>query len=337
MAKNKQKEKDPLACRLNKVGGQAVLEGVMMKSGERYSLAVRKESGEIEIRNKIFKSIRKKYKPLNIPILRGIINFVEMMILSFRTLSDSVDMLGIEEEETKFEKWLEKHFGKKLLDFVMVISTVLGVVLGVGLFTFLPAVTTKAADNATGGNLGWFKNIIEGLIRIGIFVLYIWLVSFVKEIRRTFEYHGAEHKSIACYEAGLELTPENAKKCTRFHPRCGTSFIFVMLILSIIIFSFISWDNIFVRVGLKILLLPIVVGAGFEFIMAAGKHDSIIFKILSAPGLWMQRITTREPDESQLEVAIAALKSAMPDEFPAAVTEQHGENSESETAKEENK
>lgn len=304
------------SSRLNKVGGQSVLEGVMMKSGDRTSLAVRREDGGIEIKNTVFKSVRKKHKILNIPVIRGTINFVEMMILNFKTLNMSAEMLGFEEEESKFEKWLKNKFGKSILDIVMVISTVIGLALGVGLFMFLPTMSTKGIDSLLPSGLGFFKTIVEGVIRIGIFVLYMWLVSFMKEIRRTFEYHGAEHKSIACYEAGLELTPENAQKCTRFHPRCGTSFMFVMLILSIIVFSFVSWDNVYIRMALKIVLLPVIVGVGYEFIMMAGKHPNIVTKILSAPGIWMQRITTKEPSLDMLEVAICALKSAMPDEFP---------------------
>ena len=159
-------------------------------------------------------------------------------------------------------------------------------------------------------------------MKIAIFVAYIALCSLMKEMRRTFEYHGAEHKSIACYESGMELTPANAAKCTRFHPRCGTSFLFVILILSILVNSLISWENLALRVALKVLLLPVIVGLGFEFIMYAGKHTNWFTRLLSAPGLWMQRITTREPDESQLEIAITALKLAMPAEFPVEETQE---------------
>ena len=203
---------------------------------------------------------------------------------------------------------------------IMGVAGFLGVVLGIGLFLVLPTLATKGLDmllGLAGSALGVFKTLCEGLIRIGIFVGYILLVSLMPDIRRTFEYHGAEHKSIACYEAGVELTPENAKHYTRFHPRCGTSFIFIMLILSVLVFSFVTWDNIWLRLVLKPLLLPVICGIGFEFILYAGKHENLFTKIVSAPGLWMQRITTREPDLSQLEIAITALKSAMPDEFPA--------------------
>lgn len=201
---------------------------------------------------------------------------------------------------------------------VSAIGMVLGVVLGMGLFLLLPTFGAKVLDFLTGGFIGQYallRSVVEGLIRMGIFVAYVWLVSFMPDIRRTYEYHGAEHKSVACFEAGMELTPENARKCTRFHPRCGTSFIFAMLLLSIVLNAFLSWDNVWIRFGSKLLLLPLIVGLGFEFIRYAGGHSNIFTKIVSAPGLWMQRITTREPDDSQLEVALLALKNAIPDNF----------------------
>lgn len=316
-------------CRLGTVGGQAVLEGVMMKSKNRISLAVRNIDGKIVVKNKSFVSVSQKYKIFKLPILRGIVNFFEMMALNFSTLTESAEMTGImeEEEETKFEKWLREKFGKSIFDIVMAISMVLGFALGIGIFFFLPIFITKTVDNAAGG-IGWMKNLIEGVIKIAIFILYLWLVSFMKDIRRTFEYHGAEHKSIFCYESGEELTPENVKKHKRFHPRCGTSFMFVMLLLSIFIFSlpFVTWDNMFLRMITKILLLPLVVGIGYEFIRFAGKHDNILVRIVSAPGLWMQRITTREPDLEQIEVAITALKSALPEEFPDFKVEEYNPN-----------
>ena len=306
--------------RLGVVGGQAVLEGVMMRHKNRYSVSVRRENGEIATENREFISVRKKIKILNIPIIRGTVNFIEMMILSYKTLSISAEAYGIdeEEEESKFEKWLRTKFGKSIMDIVMVISTVLGLALGVGIFFFLPIFLTKGVDHIVGGKLGWFKDLVEGIIKVVIFIAYLWGVSFMSEIKRTFEYHGAEHKSIFCYESGEELTPENAKKFKRFHPRCGTSFMFVMIAISIIIYSlpFVTWDSVIIRFLTKLAMLPIVVGAGYEFLMYAGKHDNRLVRALSAPGLWMQRITTREPDLDQLAVAIEALKSSMPEEFP---------------------
>ncbi len=314
--------KESCSARLGRVGGQAVLEGVMMKSGERTALAVRDESGAIRTSVDTHTSVRKKYKFLNIPLVRGVVNFVETMILSYNTLMQSADMLGIDDaaEDTKFEAWLRSKWGDKLMSVLMGIATVLGLVVGLGLFLYLPAFVTKWLDSLLGG-IGWFRNVVEGVMKIAIFVAYIALCSLMKEMRRTFEYHGAEHKSIACYESGMELTPANAATCTRFHPRCGTSFLFVILILSILVNSLISWENLALRVILKVLLLPLIVGLGFEFIMYAGKHTNAFTRLLSAPGLWMQRITTREPDEEQLEIAITALKLAMPDEFPPVTEE----------------
>ncbi len=315
----KNKQSPELSCRLGKVGGQAVLEGVMMKSGDDTCLAVRGEDGKITTQTKKFVSLRKKHKFCNIPILRGVINFVEMMTLSMGTLTASAEMLGIEdtEPETKFEKWLTEKLGDKLMGVIMAIAGVLGVALSVGLFFFIPTTVTTGIKHLMGGEMSWIlRSAIEGVLKIAIFIGYIALVSLMPEIRRTFEYHGAEHKSVDCYEKGLELTPENAAKCTRFHPRCGTSFIFVMLFISIFITMFIHIDHLLLRTLAKLLLMPLAVGLGFEFIMFAGKHDNVVVRILSAPGLWMQNLTTREPDMEQLEVALTALKGAIPSEFP---------------------
>ena len=270
-----QMSKNDGSCpRMGRVGGQAVLEGVMMRSGDRTALAVRKESGEIVLDAREHIPLRKKYKFLNIPVLRGVVNFAETLLLSYRTLMQSADMLGLDDgaEDSKAEAWLRTHLGSRFLDVFMGIAAVLGLVLGFGLFLFLPSALTSWIDGLAGG-LGWWRNLIEGVMKIAIFVGYLSLVSLMKDMRRTFEYHGAEHKSIACYEAGEELTPANAMKCTRFHPRCGTSFLFVILLLGILVNSLLTWDNLAVRVALKLVLLPLVVGVGYEYIMYAGKHD----------------------------------------------------------------
>lgn len=312
--------------RLGAVGGQAVLEGVMMKHNDRYSVAVRKDDGGIAVSNDEFVSVRKKHKILDLPIIRGAVNMVEMMILSIKTLNQSAVLSGIEDEveESRFEKWLREHFGKGVLDVVMLVATVLGVGLSLFLFMFLPSFLTNAIEHLIGFitwsdfSFGWGKNVVEGLLKILIFISYLLLTLLMKDIRRTFEYHGAEHKTIFCYEAGEELTPENVKKYRRFHPRCGTSFMFVIIIIGIVISSLpiFTWDNIFIRFLTRLLFLPLIIGLGYEFIRFAGKHENIFTRILSAPGLWIQRITTREPDEAQIEIAIHALKSSMPDEFP---------------------
>ena len=308
------KEKKVKNCRLNQVGGEAVLEGVMMKAGTRTATACRLQSGKVVVVPKEFVSVRKKHKILNLPILRGIVNFVEMLILSMRTLTLSAEVAASEEDDAP---------SKSAFAAVSVVATVIGVLLAVALFLFLPKLAVGGIERLFDVSLGLWGAVIEGFIKILFFLLYLVLVSLMPDIRRTFEYHGAEHKSIACYESGDDLTPANAKKHTRFHPRCGTSFLFVMLALGIIIGVVLRVvlpasviGNHLLYTGIRLLVLPLVVGIGFEYIMFAGKHDNIATRILSAPGLWFQRITTREPDESQLEVAITALKYAHVDAFP---------------------
>ena len=311
-------------CRLGKVGGQAVIEGVMMKAGERTVTSCRKEDKSIVVNDGKFTSIRKKHKIFNLPILRGIINFIEMMILSVKTLSASADALGIEDEEGKLEKWLKKHFGIGIVTFIMVIGVVLGIGLALFLFMFLPIFVADLCNDLYvhlfNKELGAWQKVLEGILKMTIFVLYLWLVSFMKDIKRTFMYHGAEHKTIACFEAGEELTPENAMKHKRFHPRCGTSFMFFMILLGIAVglalYAIAPGLSKWQYTGLRLAILPLIVGVGFEFIMYAGKHNNIIVRILSAPGLWVQRLTTKEPTMDMLEVAIVSTKCALRDQFP---------------------
>ena len=304
-----------LSCRRNKVGGQAVIEGVMMKNGEEVCLAMRREDGRVDISKSKFVSVRKKHKWLNIPLLRGVIGFVESLILSFKTINKSTEVLELDEDKT--EKDGKKKSSGGLSAILMIFSMIIGIGLAVLLFMWLPGTLTSLLERLTGELNRYLKAAIEGVLKIIIFIAYMLIVSLMKDIRRVFEYHGAEHKSIACFEAGMELTPENAKKCTRFHPRCGTSFMFVMLIIGIFSGMLIPvWDNMLLRAAIKLAILPLVVGIGYEFIMFAGKHDNLFTKIFSAPGLWMQRITTKEPDEKELAIAISAIKSSMPEEFP---------------------
>ncbi|MBQ8322161.1 MAG: DUF1385 domain-containing protein [Clostridia bacterium] len=321
MRKNNQKK---TSCRLNKVGGQAVLEGVMMKAGERTVTTCRKSDGSLVVTDDSFKSVRKKYKLLNIPILRGVVNFVEMMILSFKTLGASADALGLEDEEpSKFEKWLANKLGVGITDFIMVISLILGLGLSALLFVLLPGWISYGIDwilGFFGVSLGVWSAVVEGVAKVGIFLSYLSLVSLMPDIKRTFMYHGAEHKSIACFEAGDELTPENAAKHKRFHPRCGTSYMFFMILLGIfaglIIKQLIPGLDVWAYSLIRILILPILMGIGYEVIMLAGKHDNIITRAISAPGLWVQRITTKEPTLDMLEVAITSIKCALRDDFP---------------------
>ena len=315
------------SCRLNKVGGQAVLEGVMMKAGKRTVTSCRKADKSIVVFDDEFNSVRKKNKLLNLPIIRGVVNFVEMMILSMKTLNNSAEALGIEEEEGRFEKWCKKWLGAKATDVIMLVSLLLGLALSVFLFIGLP---TWIAD---GINWLWQNAfhlnpiaptviaIIEGVLKLAIFIVYLLLVSMMKDIKRTFMYHGAEHKTIACYEAGEELTPENAMKHRRFHPRCGTSFMFLMIglgiVIGIIIRNLLPADaNTFLIFLVKFGFLPITMGVGYEILMIAGKHDNVITRLISAPGLWVQRITTKEPTLDMLEVAIVSTKCALRDEVP---------------------
>ena len=326
MSKRNDKSSCPFADRLGKVGGQAVLEGVMMKAGNRMVTTCRKSDGSLVVTDDNFVSARQKHKILDLPLVRGVVSFAESMVMSFKTLGASADALGLEEEEpSKFEKWLSDKLGLKLTDAVMVVSLILGLGLSALLFVFLPIWIT-AGINAL---LGWLFSvampsavsaILEGLIKMAIFVGYLSAVSLMPDIKRTFMYHGAEHKSIACFEAGEELTPENAKKHTRFHPRCGTSFMFFMILLGIfagfIIKTVLPGMQTWAYTVIRLLILPLLMGLGYEFIRYAGKHPSWFTRALSAPGLWVQRITTKEPTEDMLEVAITSLKCALRDDYP---------------------
>ncbi len=300
-------------CSVDRVGGQAVIEGVMMRGPKKYSTAVRTPDGNITRDTHENKTVKDKVKILRLPILRGIVNYIEMMILAFSTLTFSANAVGYEEEETKFEKWLNEKFGQSLMTVVTGIGAVLGMALALFLFIYLPALIS---DLIFGGEGVYFvKKLVEGVMKIAIFVGYIALISLMPDIKRTFQYHGAEHKTIFCYESGEALTVENVKKNRRFHPRCGTSFLFVMIILGVVLSSVVKIDSRILYVLYKVLTLPVLVGLGYEITMIAGKYDNLFVKIITAPGLWMQRLTTSEPDDKQIEIAIVALKSAMPHVF----------------------
>lgn len=307
------------------VGGQALIEGVMMQGPKGMATAVKKPDGEILVEYHEIKHVRDKVKFLGLPIIRGVVNFIESMIMGYKTLMYSAEISGMEEYDeenlSKFEKWLTDKFGDKLMNFVTVLGSVLGVALAFVLFMYFPVLVFNKFNEWTSGALTNWQGLIEGVMKMAIFVIYIALVSRMKEIKRLFMYHGAEHKSIACYEAGEELTVENVKKCCRFHPRCGTSFIFVILIFSIILYTVIA--KIFPVIAaqrvlwmlLKLLFLPLIMGLGYEFIKYAGRHDNLLVKIVSAPGLWMQRLTTKEPDDDGIiECGIAAIQAVITDD-----------------------
>ena len=293
------------------------MEGVMMRGPKEIAIAVRKPDKEIIIEKKPVASVLQKNKFLKLPIIRGCIGFFESMIIGVKALMFSAQFFDIEGEETesKFDKWLESKFGDKIKDIVIYFSVFLSLVLSVGLFFLLPNFIAELIAKVTPmTSEGVIRTIIEGAVRMSIFLIYILLVSQMKDIKRVFMYHGAEHKTIATYEHGLELTVENARKGCRLHPRCGTSFLIFVMIISVIVFLFIPsgllwWQ----RALFKILLLPVVAGLSYEVIKFAGRHENWFTKLISLPGMWLQYITTREPDDAQLEVAIASLKAVIPD------------------------
>lgn len=303
------------------IGGQALIEGIMMKSPEKTALAVRCPDNGIDITYMNGKSIRERVPILRLPILRGVAGFVESMIQGYKAMMISADKSGMTdlEDEKEKDKEKEKKSSNALMSVIMVIASVLGVALAVILFMLLPRL-------AVSGLKALFKtdfspvarSSIEQLIKLTIFVIYVWAVSFMKDIKRVFMYHGAEHKTIFCYEKGLPLTVENVRIQRRFHPRCGTSFMILMILISIIFSTIVQlifpgvYNLAWVWVAVKILLIPIVCGAGFEVLRACGKYDNLFTRIISAPGLWLQRITTKEPDDGMIEVAIAALKACEP-------------------------
>ncbi len=306
------------------VGGQALIEGVMMQGPKGMATAVRKPDGDILVEYHEIKHAKDKVKFLGLPIIRGVVNFIESMIMGYKTLMYSAEVSGMEEYDeqnlSKFEKWLTDKFGDKLMSFITVLGSLLGVALAAVLFLYFPVLAFAKLNEWTSGVLTNYQGLIEGIMKIAIFVIYIVCVSRMKDIKRLFMYHGAEHKSIACYEAGMELTVENVKKCCRFHPRCGTSFIFVILIFSIILYTIIA--KIFPAIAaqrilwmfFKLAFLPLIMGLGYEFIKYAGRHDNLFVKIVSAPGLWMQRLTTKEPDDNGIiECGIAAIKAVITD------------------------
>ncbi len=291
------------------VGGQAVLEGVMMKNKDRYAVAVRKPNGEIDVEISNYQGILEDSKVKKIPFIRGVFNFIDSLILGMKALNHSADFYEEEEEETKFDKALNKLTKGKgeevLTTFVMLLS----IVLAVGIFIVLPYFISAWLQERYSIMNESIIAVIEGVLRIGIFILYVVAISAMKDIRRVYMYHGAEHKCINCIEHGLALNLKNAKRSSRLHKRCGTSFLFFVMFVSIILFFFIRVDNQLLKVLLRIALMPVVAGISFELIRLAGRTDNIIVRILSAPGMLIQRMTTKEPDDKMIEVAIASVEA----------------------------
>ena len=294
------------------IGGQALIEGIMMRGPVLTSMATRMPDGSIDVETWNTHKGSKTPWTRKTPFIRGIFNMVDSMVVGYHCLMKSAEKAGVEEEPTKFDKWLEKKLGDNMMKVLGGFAAVLGVALAAVLFIFIPTGLSSLLKPLIGTGVG--LSLIEGLIKVVILVGYMWLCSRMKDIRRVFEYHGAEHKSIACYEAGLPLTVENVRPQRRLHPRCGTSFLFLVVFISIIIGSFISWDNPAIRMLLKLLLIPVVVGISYELIKLAGRSDGIFTRIISAPGMWLQHITTCEPDDGQIECAIAALTAVIPED-----------------------
>ncbi|MEG1448922.1 MAG: DUF1385 domain-containing protein [Oscillospiraceae bacterium] len=303
----------PKQCKTS-IGGQALIEGVMMKGPFKTAMAVRLPSGEIDTEEWETAKPNAFYK--KIPFVRGIFNFIDMLALGYKCLMKSAEKQGIEEEPTKFEKYLEEKLGDNITKLFEAIVVVFGFGLAILLFTMFPAIIVGLFKSNVSSPI--VLTAIEGVLKIVILVTYLWAVSKMEDIKRTFEYHGAEHKTIFCFEHGKELTVENVKEQLRFHPRCGTSFLLIVLVISIILFSFITWESIWIRIGLKILLLPLVVGIGYELIKIAGRYDNVFTRLISKPGLWLQHLTTREPDDKQIEVAIEAFKRVIPEDISNA-------------------
>ena len=320
------KKQTNASCKRTSIGGQALIEGVMMRGVSEYALAVRQKDGSIHVETHPNKPVRWYNR---VPVIRGVVNMFQSLVLGYRCLSLSIDLSGFADEDTpeeqaqpaaeernetavekpevQQEKEETEEKGNGLL---MGIAGVLGACLSLFLFLFLPTFLVDLLGEARP--LGWTRILLETVVKVGIFLAFLWLTGKQADIKRLYRYHGAEHKSIACYEAGEELTPENAMRFRRFHPRCGTSFLFLAIIISIVVNAFVFVDGLWLRTGIKLLLLPLVVGLSYEVIKFAGRHDNPLTRVLSAPGLALQRLTTKEPDEEILAVAIASLKAVLP-------------------------
>ena len=292
-----------------KVGGQAVMEGVMMKGSSSMATSIRLPDGSITTD---LQEIKKPGKISKIPLLRGIYALGSSMVIGTKTLMYSADVLekaGVDVEKDKFDLWIEKRFGDKANTFIIYLSVVIAVFFSVGVFIILPTVLTTAMHAVTSNPL--LLNIFEGFLRITLFVIYIAAISRLKDIRRIFQYHGAEHKSIHCYENGLDLTVENCRPFPTLHPRCGTSFMMFVMVISLLLYSFLGWPSWIIRVASRLLFIPLIAGLSYELLKFAGKSTSGFIKFVSLPGLWLQKMTTVEPDDDQLEVAIVSLKSVL--------------------------
>lgn len=287
------------------IGGQAVLEGVMMKNRDRYAIAVRKPDGEIEVEKGHCQSLRDKYFVCDLPIIRGVVTFVESLVLGMKSLTDSSKYYEDEEEENRQQ--MDDAAKERHEKIETTFTVILSIVLAVGIFMVLPFFISELLKSIIKS--AKVLAVIEGIIRIILFIGYVFAISFVEDIKRVFMYHGAEHKTINCVEHMLPLTVENVRKQSREHKRCGTSFIFIVLFISIIFFIFIRVDNMWLKVLYRIVLVPVIAGVSYEFIRLAGKSENALVNILSKPGMLLQKLTTKEPDDSMIEVAIASVEA----------------------------
>lgn len=303
--------------RITSIGGQALIEGIMMRGPHTTAAAFVSHDGTVTAETFEVKTLREKYPFLNLPLLRGTVMLIDSLRIGMKMLNTAADRymedVGEEEEPGRFEAWLNRVFGEKVMDVMMSVATVLALILAVVLFVFLPSLAGQGLDLLAGGRLGIWRSVFEGLLRMAIFVGYVGLCSLIPDVRRTFEFHGAEHKTIFCYENELPLTVENVRTQSRFHPRCGTSFLMLTLIVGIVIGFFIPFENPFLRTGIKLLLIPLTMGVGYELIRLCGKHDNRLTRIIAAPGLWVQRLTVKEPDDTMIRAAIAAMELVIPE------------------------
>ena len=293
------------------IGGQAVMEGIMMRNGSEYSVAVRKENGEIEVKKETYKGVGSKCKLFRLPFIRGIFSFVDSLVLGMKSLNYSASLFmedGEEEEEPgRFEKWLQKKFGDKAEKVIMDLTMVMSIILALGIFMVFPTWVSTLMKPLLGNGI-WMA-LFEGVLRIAIFIAYVGLISLMPDIKRTYMYHGAEHKCINCIEHGLPLTVENVMKSSKEHKRCGTSFLLIVMVISILFFLVIRPETLWLRLVSRILLIPVIAGVSFEFLRLAGNSDNPVVNLLSKPGLMLQGLTTKEPDEKMAEVAICAVEA----------------------------
>lgn len=290
------------------IGGQAVVEGIMMQSGDDYAIAVRKPNGEIEVKKDRYVSLTDKYPILGLPFIRGVFRFADSMVVGMKALTWSCSFFEDDEDVKpgKFEQWLDRVFGEKLESILMTVVMIFSFIMAIGIFMLLPLGIARICKPFIPSETA--MAVLEGVLRIVIFIIYIKLVSHMEDIRRTFMYHGSEHKCINCLEHGLALNVANVRASSKEHKRCGTSFIVIVMIISILFFMVIRTDTVWLRFLSRIVLIPVIAGVSYEFLRFAGRHDSKLVNLLSRPGMWMQGLTTTEPDDSMIEVAIAAVE-----------------------------